>query len=160
MAPTPETVNPSTMSNANTKWAGVAHLYLKSSVLVGEYIPHKTYSDGTAEGFETVFNWYTDTTFNRADRVYLPILRPLASMTEEEAREWFRIEEGRDWPEGGYMEHDTALERWNFWLEVMLVPQFLFTPAAFLYILKKGFDLFNLIEAGKAIDAKTLEANP
>lgn len=39
MAPTPETVNPSTMSNANTKWADVAHHYAKSklSVFVGQF---------------------------------------------------------------------------------------------------------------------------
>jgi hypothetical protein len=67
-----------------------------------------------------------------------PILRPLSSMTEEEARELFK--------------HQYGDEKYN---RTMLRFAFQYSPDAFRYLLSKGFDLFSLIENGQALEKQS-----
>lgn len=100
-----------------------------------------------------------------------PILRKLEDMTEEEMRGLYRVKGiwayipeahiktigfdksnkncitySYDGPEGG--------TGWRCGSESMYLNQL--WPIQFHYLISKGFDLFNLIDAGLAIDAKTI----
>lgn len=85
------------------------------------------------------------------------ILRPLSSMTEEEALEFARIErpeaekvklkDGKVW---SY--HDPKDGTFYKWLTHSLET---ITPKQFVWLCKKGFDLWNLIESNQAINHKT-----
>lgn len=97
---------------------------------------------------------------------FTPALRPLSSMTEEEAIELILAAEGAkaefvEWHSGseakkerfGFMwksDHYRKGQLHNTWYEQ-------FEPEGTRYLLSKGFDLFGLIEAGLAIDATTIE---
>ena len=73
-----------------------------------------------------------------------PILRPLSSMTEEEAFECFGSQWDGDEPTMKSMVKEDGWELMHF------------APTHFKYLLSKGFDLFGLIESGLAIGAPTL----
>lgn len=147
---------------ADLKWADVAHYYTKSSldVVIEE--------DGaTLIAYDSIFapsgrviakqhrgEGRVDHPINAEIGQYQPILRHLEDMTEGEAREWFRVCEGFEWPEGGYEEHSTALDRLRFFIKVMwayekdgvTVKNPIFSPAEFHWMLGKGFNVFGLPE--------------
>lgn len=93
----------------------------------------------------------------------MPHLRRLSSLTEDEARELFKISRGEEWD----YQYNSSLankERKNgkIWscLENWWAGDYemfdengnwiIGDPTAWLYLLSKGFDLFGLIEAGLA----------
>lgn len=88
----------------------------------------------------TITAWSGDTGYNSKWFSITPLLRRLDSMTEEDANEF---DSGREtnkiWP----VWHDAALFEKGFHS---------FTPEQTLFLLKKGFDLFNLIDEKLAID--------
>lgn len=75
-------------------------------------------------------------------------LRPLSSMTEDEKIKWSEETE----PEIK-KQSDAYKLRW-FWIQFANDGKY--TPEQFTWLLSKHFDLFNLIEAGLAIDKTTL----
>lgn len=82
-----------------------------------------------------------------------PILRPLSSMTEEEAKHLFVLHFDAD-PEKIVYSHFDEVEnyhiaewdnrRFAIYLKAL-------SPDAFIYLLSKGFDLFGLIESNLAV---------
>lgn len=85
-------------------------------------------------------------------------LRPLDSMTEEEAKEFIRIQDtGKDF-------HQKAADKVIYSYDgngdngkIFGVMYFKWSdPNQFHYLLSRGFDLFGLIESGAAIDSNTL----
>ena len=72
------------------------------------------------------------------------ILRPLKTITEGERKELYKLIFGRDSPS-----YDDADDPWADCL-LYNYNQHVIT----LYLLKKGFDLFELIEAGLAVEKK------
>ncbi len=91
-----------------------------------------------------------------------PILRRLEDMTEEEAKQFLKVC-------GETVPTKKALKTWGWngyrhWLrrddEYMrdLMSINLGTPEVWSYLLSKSFDLFGLIDANEAIDAKTLQS--
>ena len=79
---------------------------------------------------------------------FIPHLRPLSSLTEDEARELYEIKTGRKW-----YSSEKCLERYfnieDDWLETELY-QCIGAPHIWIYLLSLGFDLFGLIDAGLA----------
>jgi len=71
-----------------------------------------------------------------------PHLRRLESMTEEEAREVYEIEHGKDFRSDTYVSAKAYMIKGG---ELDY-----FTPQGFLHLLSKGFDIFGLIDAGLA----------
>lgn len=93
---------------------------------------------------------------------FKPILRPLSSMTEEEAKELLRIRYARNgWAEPIYERHSSICIDFKFassdgkFNQTQLDWDML-DAASVAYLISKGFDLFNLIPEGKAIDATSL----
>jgi len=81
-------------------------------------------------------------------------LRRLEDMTEEEAR-GFLIHAK---PHAEYITHNEYAVHWQYQGSRSEI-WFLFgPPAGFHYLLQQHFDLFGLIDAGLAIDAKTLKS--
>lgn len=74
------------------------------------------------------------------------LLRPLASMSEEEKKECGNLVYD--------FSGDEELNRWK-WQDF----ETLLDPAQFHYLLSRGFDLFGLIAAGLALDATTINDN-
>jgi len=68
-----------------------------------------------------------------------PLLRPLSSMTEEEMQECGNMEYN--------FSNDPELNTWDY-----KAFETLLSPEQFAWLLKRRFDLFNLIESGLAID--------
>jgi hypothetical protein len=112
--------------------------------------------------------WETSTSnahyFFFGDDYIVPILRPLSSMTEEEAIEVARVSE---W-EGHFRDvkvtkskFDDLIVSWDGMPESReefnATGEFFYCAEQFLYLLSKHFDLFNLIEEGLAIDATKAE---
>lgn len=90
-----------------------------------------------------------------------PVLRRLKSITEEEVRELYKEVEGRKWIERPYGLTDDhpplmAKEDWFFGHddEYMLTESqcMIGTPAAWRWLMRKGFDLDGYIDAGLAVD--------
>lgn len=96
------------------------------------------------------------------------MLRRLSDMTEEEATELAKIqtvekrlkdvqvlliEKDRVHYIDGSMWQGDGVEEYND----LYVYYDLLTPKQFVYLLKQGFDLFGLLDAGLAIDAKTIQ---
>lgn len=100
-----------------------------------------------------------------------PILRPLSDMTEEEMKELWKIVFNRTFPPSGRIEssylQDKRNPRWilmsgverlgiqlngDIWADSDLHNWPMNPHLNTLYMLKKHFDLFGLIEAGLAID--------
>lgn len=102
-------------------------------------------------GIDHFHEWYVEET--------KPILRPLSSMTEEEAKEVVK----RRSPAGSVksldrlvINHiDSTSITWSF-LSVPNIPRWErfgeLSPDQFIYLLSKGFDLFNLIPENLAIE--------
>jgi hypothetical protein len=69
-----------------------------------------------------------------------PLLRPLSDLKEEDTKEFDKDRK-----------HDKL---WFAWHDAILFCEGFskFTPEQFTFLLKKGFDLFGLIESGEAID--------
>lgn len=98
---------------------------------------------------------------------YKPVLRPLSDMTEEEAREVVLLRS----PIGSVKDSDSIVIvesmadgkriKWHF-AGVPNIPRFVNTdelnPRQFILLLSKGFDLFNLITEGLAIDKTKLNS--
>lgn len=83
-----------------------------------------------------------------------PILRPLSSLTESEARELYEIKFGFE-----YDGENCTEEYWGDFdsgLDTMLSYS-VGNPKIWLKLLSWGFDLFGLIESGLAIDATKIE---
>lgn len=72
------------------------------------------------------------------------ILRPLASMTEEEMKECGNMIYD--------FSNDPGLNKWH-WKDFEIG----LSPEQFHYLLSKGFDIFGLIESGLAIDSTSLK---
>lgn len=87
-----------------------------------------------------------------------PILRRLESLTEAEARELYKVYIS----DQDYLFSDKDLFI-NWWNDTTLLQGFapfvLGFSGIYLKLLSWGFDLFNLIDSGAAIDAATLEKN-
>lgn len=83
-----------------------------------------------------------------------PLLRPLSDMTEEEAREIYRMDFGSEFEVKDWMEENPALEWIRGDNEVYReeIDIFIGSPEIWAYLLSRGFDLFGLIEAGLAKD--------
>jgi hypothetical protein len=116
-----------------TKFKDVAHLHLgcKCSIIGSENI--KTLRSIPFLFGELCAEFGDNTAYDFHE--IKPILRPLSSMTGEEDKEMVATQEAIDFK--GYK---------------LLVD----TGETFAYMLSKGFDLFDLIEAREAIDATTL----
>ena len=87
----------------------------------------------------------------------LPILRRLDSLTENEARELYKV----CYPSDTELDAESFLgDWWNKYDEwYVKTKYFIFgKPAAWLKLLSWGFDLFGLIDSGLAIDAETIKA--
>jgi len=90
-----------------------------------------------------------------------PILRPLSDMTEEEAKEVVN-RQFKSWSIPIYEGHSSLCIDVKFQIDVgnkfnhTQIDYDRISPDAFHYLLKQGFDLFNLIPAGLAVD-KTKE---
>src|SRR5688572_9361170 len=141
------------------------HLYLGCEVLLPE---HKI-DRGTIPGIVGTFLGYAD--YHRLDcrigfragpegrcNTYLlkPKLRRLSDMTEDEVLEYakidrrqtqsVKIDDGKWW---SYLDADNNFYKW------MPVDFDMPTPEGMRWLLAKGFDLFNLIDEGLAIDKAT-----
>lgn len=86
-------------------------------------------------------------------------LRRLESITEDEAKELFAIESDDKFVNSIYHESYTNFglgfsDEKEWALDSFLQPRF-FSPEQFLYLLSRGFDLFNLIDAGLAKEITT-----
>lgn len=92
-----------------------------------------------------------------------PILRPLSSMTEEEAMEVYKIVYGEayDGPDGDCRYHIGMGYKNGVSLALAVVGfrDTLGHPPAFLHLCSLGFDLFGLIDAGLAIDSTKYESH-
>jgi hypothetical protein len=132
-----------------TQLKDVLHLYLGCEV-IGSYndAPRKGYLTGVTNGGteceiqffdEDGLNVFEHPEFNTAEQVRL-VSRPLSSMTEEDAR---RLNMWAQW-------HDAVQFNYGWDHES-------FTPENTVKLLKQGFDLFNLIESGQAVDASTID---
>lgn len=100
---------------------------------------------------------------------YLPILRKLESMTEEEAEDLARLVTPKfRWEDIRILEvkpteihfmdgskwYGDGVEEFND-CYISLIE---FAPACFHYLLSRGFDLFGLINAGLAVDKATIKS--
>ncbi len=96
-----------------------------------------------------------------------PHLRPLSSLTEAEARELYEISRGGEWDyeynsyaanrDRGMGKIWSCLENWwmgNYEMFAENGNWLVGDPNAWLYLLSKGFDLFQGIEAGWAKEVK------
>lgn len=109
----------------------------------------------------TNFNYYTLDLWSRgAYQEIRPILRPLSSITEEEAEKicFFNYGENYSWYIYGNEPNPHILhllegdEKYTDRIKL-----YIGTPEVWRYLLSKSFDLFGLIESGLAIDATTLQ---
>ena len=119
-----------------------AHLYLGCEALV--QFPEDT--DGIRCIIESVNvecisfnNIAPDYYFDEPECGFMPILRRLSSMTEEEAK---------DLTDHGIEQLHDAIHLKTHTLS--------FTPEDLLYLLSEGFDIFGLIDANLAIDKDTI----
>lgn len=127
-----------------TKFSQIAHLYLRCKVHLENHTDGCTYS--TLEGLDpfdgcTLLHWGDDDEVGyRTDEVSLetikPILRHLSDITEEDREALSQI----------LLTMDV-----NSYADAIMVD-----AAKTTYLLSKGYDLFNLIETGQAINAKTV----
>jgi len=129
-------------NNMETKTQDYLHLYLGCEVMVESVAPFNDNNAGNSrikgpftlvavgimeQRVHVKLDGYTVT----ASDIIKPILRPLSDITEEEATECG-------------------------WMELFTIEHFaekkLYRPTSFHYLLKRGFDLLDLIETGLAID--------
>lgn len=83
-----------------------------------------------------------------------PILRPLSSLTEAEAREVYFCDTGKAY-KGSNCFNDW-FGKWHL-LPTIELQEVSLTPLATIKLLSWGIDLFALIESGLAVDATKLE---
>lgn len=89
---------------------------------------------------------------NAKNAKVIPHLRPLSSITEDEANEFWKVSNVGDFapnPIDG-IDQDTPLQWFEAFYSRWGVLHTVYTAPEFLYLLSKGFDLFGLIEAGLA----------
>lgn len=99
--------------------------------------------------------WGEAFTQSDLDYIWKPILRRLDSITEEEARELYKLRYPLESWEGESALNDWWLEFYEFYIPERL--NCLGCPSAWLYLLSIGIDLFGWIDAGLAIDKATIE---
>lgn len=145
------------------------HFYLGCEVIGNYDGPRKGYLTGITNGGteaeiqffeEDGINVFEHPEFNTLDEIK-PILRPLSDMTEEEAIEVTKpVVVYGDLP--NVRKYETWVNpfgkivvSWGNGLREKYVPQDekCFTTEQFAFLLKKWFDLFELIDAGLAIDS-------
>jgi len=122
------------------------------------YLGHKCTYDSKAliHTIETEINARVLSDMEDGFATVTPHLRRLESMTEEEAREVYKIRYGETWEKSFHdinLEVSPCLE--NFWKEYIELysPEgslLIGFPDVWLHLLSKGFDLFGLIDAGLA----------
>lgn len=120
------------------------HLYLGCECMYGGYGSERivrVIGVSLKDGIQFQFQDNGEVDTDAADMYFKPILRPLSDITEKEKIECVLLFDdqfilGQD---GKYAWRAT------------------FFPSMFKYLLSKYFDLFGLIEAGLAIDSKTLK---
>ena len=124
----------------------ILHLYLDCDVMVDLTMRAKLI--GYQNGY-CVIQYYGDSsgyTMHNQFNIIKPILRPLDSMTEEEAKDiWDKC-----MPNGGYKHNHKDRLLCSTHTVVIASPLF---PE----LLSKSFDLFGLIDSGLALDATKLE---
>ncbi len=87
---------------------------------------------------------------------YIPHLRRLSSITEEEANEFWELTNDREFSKPysddfyDLTEYKTVSEWFNAFYGKWGVLQTFYNASEFLYLTGRGFDLFGLIEAGLA----------
>lgn len=89
-----------------------------------------------------------------------PRLRPLSSLTEEEARYLYKLHHGVEWePRPDWLpDHHPDLSCIDQWWQEdaeFYIPRhslYIGEPDIWLELIDMGFDLFGLIEAGEAVD--------
>lgn len=96
------------------------------------------------------------------------VLRRLESITEEEVRELYKEVEGHEWDErpygfpGDHPPDLSAKDTWFFGLEdeymITESQRMIGTPAAWRWLMAKGFDLDGYIDAGLAVDEAKLKS--
>lgn len=142
----------------------IAALYLGQKCDVEWLIDYK--SCGIQKGVvwtDMVFEDFMLKWIAQNDVKIIPYLRRLSSMTEEEAREVYKLATGDEWDTS--LDHvksgaPSAIYDWflsdDYFEENSFSPMALVTDysAAWLYLLSKGFDLFGLIDARLAKEAQ------
>jgi len=124
--------------------------------VIPEIIPHTSFGIAVINGSESYRT-------NLGD--YMPVLRPLSDITEEEAIELVKISEWKQYGEHPHKREYRAYRNgfneivvsWGESIREKNVPvaKEVFGFEEFRYLLSKGFDLFNLITEGLAIDKTT-----
>lgn len=108
---------------------------------------------GVEHGNGMYAHWFNNTDFKL-------VLRPLSDMTEEELGEWAKIA-GADFDEKELKRQHkafvTLVEQKGINAFEVGKGEFHLVPKMFVFLLSKGFDLFGLIDAGIAIDIKTIK---
>ena len=128
-----------------TKWADVAHYYLKSGIKCNVYRGDLTERRGDCK--QTVETFGVKHLRVAADSMTfgcVPILRHLDDMTEADAREIYTIESGNQSTEGNI--YHPKMKDWFFnWKKGEVKAK------TFYWLISRGFDVFGLIESGQAI---------
>lgn len=137
-----------------TQWKDVAHLY------IGCLVHRKEYN--RTQPLTTSLLWHLEQDPNEQFYGYKPILRRLESMTEEEALHLASLSE--------YPDHfnDVKAEKNQFgdWIVTWQgieesrnifnsTGEMFYCSEQFQYLLKKGFDLFQLLDSGQAIEQES-----
>jgi len=131
-----------------TKFSDVAHLYLGCRIKIGESDKIENikmvsaFSICTGTNFHEVPLWYKTSACK-------PILRPLSSMTEEE-KEDLKIVMGPSWSGENLLPIIESSRHLNLFFNKT-------NPTVVAWLLKKGFDLFGLIESSQAIASTAIE---
>lgn len=108
--------------------------------------------DGIPHSILETINYYWLGRSKRDGTRLIPILRKLEDMTEEEC--WDIEAINPSWVPGTSKEY---IQNRLYLTKKRIVDKRGIQPEVFHYLLSKGFDLFNLIESGAAIDAKTIQ---
>ena len=90
--------------------------------------------------------------YGKGEAAIKPILRPLSDMTEDEARNVYKITTGEDYPANDAKSEVFAVQDEEFLSAQMEIGAMMGQPAVWRYLLSRHFDLFGWIEAGLAID--------
>lgn len=127
-----------------TELKDVIHLYLGCECMIGDtkWKKPEIHPDDLAPGIDlnygkpikSIIDYHTLQAYSHK---ITPMLRSLDSITEEEKREFFKLQYGDE-------KYDERLVRVSTSLHTLF-------PETFLYLLSRGFDLFGLIESGQAI---------
>lgn len=129
------------------KWKDVAHMHLSCQV---EYLDY--FTDTRRIGRMNMVgedNFFIDGDNNAQEIAQAkPILRKLSDMTEEEKKELRKIMSN-----AGSVNMLPEIRTSNV-LQLFFNAE---NPKIMLWLLQRGFDLYNLIESGEAIDKATLK---